>query len=279
MATHAFLGTPADDAVLEQIYTRVNRDDIYTTGSLIWRLFTGRNALADTSPLKALIDKYITPSVLQRVAAAYDDNRRLWVGSTNLDYKQTWVWNLTRIAKQGGPDALETYRKVVLASASFPVAFPPVEIAGDLIADGAVRANVLVIGLTGGSERPKPPLYGPGNVYVIYNGKISEPPQAVQNDFQGIAASSFALIMNSSMETVLIRSFFGAVTHGYHYNLVAIPDNVNTGTNPLAFDTQQMRATFDAGYAMAKQPNPWAHVPPDLGDYPPWALKALQRGR
>jgi hypothetical protein len=29
LATHAFLGTPADDAVLEKMYTTVTKDDIY----------------------------------------------------------------------------------------------------------------------------------------------------------------------------------------------------------------------------------------------------------
>ena len=29
LATHAFLGTPADDAKLEEMYTQITRDDIY----------------------------------------------------------------------------------------------------------------------------------------------------------------------------------------------------------------------------------------------------------
>ena len=101
LATHAFLGTPADDAVLEELYTQITKDDIYRNrGSLSVAL--GANSLKDTAPLAALIAKYITAEVLERVAAAYDDNRRLWVGTTNIDYDQTWVWNLTLIAKEGG---------------------------------------------------------------------------------------------------------------------------------------------------------------------------------
>jgi hypothetical protein len=90
LATHAFLGTPADDAVLEDIYTKIDRDDIYRSKGLL-AVVMGANSLMDTTPLAALIKKHITPEVLERVAALHDANRRLWVGTTNLDYEQTWV--------------------------------------------------------------------------------------------------------------------------------------------------------------------------------------------
>jgi len=52
-------------------------------------------------------------------------------------------------------------RQVLLASA---IVFPSVEIDGHLFVDGAARSNVIVPGI-GGSERPSPPLFGPGNIY------------------------------------------------------------------------------------------------------------------
>ena len=67
----------------------------------------------------------------------------LAVGTTNIDYGQTWVWNMTMIAKAG---KLELYRDVLLASASFPIVFPPVEIDGHLFVDGAARSNVVIRG-------------------------------------------------------------------------------------------------------------------------------------
>ena len=38
-----------------------------------------------------------------------------------------------RIAAEGGPGALELYRKVLRASSAFPIMFPPVEIDGHLV--------------------------------------------------------------------------------------------------------------------------------------------------
>ena len=148
LATHALLGTPADDAQLEAMYTQITKKDIHLERG-VFNLVFGADSLSDTAPLRALIAKHITAETLERVAAAYDDNRFLLVGTTNIDYGQTWVWNMSLIAKDGN---LELYREVLLASASFPIVFPPVEIDGHLFVDGAARSNVVIAGWGGPSD-------------------------------------------------------------------------------------------------------------------------------
>ena len=66
LATHALLGTPADDVILEQMYTEVTDKDIYSDRSIFDLLSS--DSLRDTAPLQALIAKYITAETLQRVA-------------------------------------------------------------------------------------------------------------------------------------------------------------------------------------------------------------------
>jgi predicted acylesterase/phospholipase RssA len=276
MATHAFLGTPADDRLLADIFTSVGKDDIYRRKPLISLLFGG-NSLLDTAPLGRLLEKIITPEVLVRVAAAHDAHRRLWVGTTNLDYNQTWAWNMTLIAKENRPGAIELYRKILLASAAMPVVFPPVEIEGHLMADGGIRSNVLVAGLVG-SDPPGPPLHGPGCVYVIHNEPRGTTPEAVDDGLHGITTRSFSAMMNASVGSVLLRSYFGARANGYEFKLADIADDVPVGDNPLAFDPRQMRAAFDAGYALGRQENPWQNLPPNLGDYPLWGIEFLEGG-
>ena len=274
LATHAFLGTPADDALLEEMYTQIDADDVYTDNRIL-SLLSGADSLKDTAPLQRLIARYITAETLQRVAAASEEGRLLAVGTTNVDYGQTWVWNMSAIAKAGD---LERYRKVLLASASFPIVFPPVEIDGHLFVDGAARSNVVIAGL-GGQSRPSPPLYGPGNVYLIANGRDRHPPEALRRALGDVAATTVAVMMDQSMQTALTRSYFGARMLGYDFNLVSIPDDVNIGKDPLAFDPVQMRAAFDAGLALGRQPDPWSHVPPSSGDVPAWALESIDTAR
>ena len=271
LATHALLGTPADDAKLEEMYTQITKEDIYADKG-VFSILSGTDSLKDTAPLFALISKYVTAETLKRVAAAYDENRLLVVGTTNVDYGQTWVWNMSLIAKAGDVDL---YRKVLLASASFPIVFPPVEIEGHLFVDGAARSNVVIAGM-GGTEKPNPPLYGPGNLYLIDNGRLNHPPEALRRALGDVAATTVSVMMDQSMQTALTRSYFGAQFLGYSFKMVAIPDDVEIGKDPLAFDPNQMRAAFDAGRALAMQPDPWSSAPPNLGDIPSWALEAIE---
>jgi predicted acylesterase/phospholipase RssA len=270
LATHALLGTPADDEKLVEMYTKVTKENIYTDKGII-DLLSGTDSLRDTAPMREMIAKYIAAETLKRVAAAYDENRVLFVGTTNIDYGQTWVWNMSRIAQAGD---LELYRKVLLASASFPIIFPPVEIDGHLFVDGAARSNVVVPGM-GGTRKPNPPLHGPGNVYLIDNGRVTQPPMAMRRALGKVAATTISVMMEQSMQTALTRSYFGAKILGYSYKMVGIPDDINIGNDVLAFDPTQMRAAFDAGRALALQRDPWKSTPPNSGDIPSWALKSL----
>src|SRR5262245_5254578 len=270
LATHAFLGAAADDAVLQQMYTQATKADIYKDRGLFNLLF-GTDSLADTAPLHALLVKYITGETLKRVAEAYDENRMLFVGTTNIDYGQTWIWNMSLIAKAGN---LELYRKVLLASASFPIVFPPVDIDGHLFVDGAARSNLVVPGMFGG-QRPNPPLYGPGTLFLIDNGKVTTAPAALVRSLGPIAATTVSVMMDQSMQTALTRSYFGTKVLGYVFKMVGIPDGVDIGNDVLAFDPTQMRAAFDAGRTLAMQPDPWNSTPPNSGDLPPWAFKEL----
>lgn len=271
LATHALLGTPADDATLEEMYTTITKDDIYQSRGII-DIISGTDALRDTAPLRALIAKHITAKTLKRVAAAFEENRLLVVGTTNVDYGQTWVWNMSLIARDG---KLDLYRKVLLASASFPIVFPPVEIDGHLFVDGAARSNLVVPGM-GGITKPKPPLHGKGNVFIMNNGRLIHPPEALRRALGDVAATTVSVMMDQSMQTALTRSYFGTQFLGYAFNMASIPDSVGIGKDPLAFDPKQMRAAFDAGRAMAKQANPWKGAPTNLGDIPSWAMDAIK---
>ena len=270
LATHALLGTPADDAALEEMYTQITAEEIFQDRGFM-TLLSGADSLKDTTPLRAMIAKYVTAEALKRVAAAYDEHRMLFVGTTNIDYGQTWVWNMSLIAKAG---ELELYRNVLLASASFPIVFPPVEIDGHLFVDGAARSNLVVPGMMG-MQKPNPPLHGPGNLYLIDNGKVTQPPVALIRALGNIAAETVSVMMEQSMQTALTRSYFGTQVLGYSYNMVGIPDDVEIGNDVLAFDPTEMRAAFDAGHALAMQDDPWMSTPPNSGDIPPWAFKSI----
>ena len=271
LATHALLGTPEDDAKLEAMYTGITKEDIYTTRSVV-EIVSGADSLMDTTPLKEMIAKFITAETLQRVAAAAKEGRFIVVGTTNVDYEQTWVWNMSAIARDGH---LDLYRKVLRASASFPIVFPPVEIDGHLFVDGAARSNLVVPGLSG-PDRPAPPLYGPGTIYVIDNGKLQATPEALRRALGDVAATTVGVMMNHSMQTAMTRSFVGAKILGYDFKYVGIEESVGIGKDPLAFAPDEMRAAFDFGRSLGEQPDPWIKQPPLGDDLPSWAAEIIK---
>ena len=274
LATHAFLGTPDDDRILKRLYTEIDRRDIYR-GSL-WRALFGGPALNRTDPMAELIAETITPEVLTRVAAEFDKNRRLFVAATNLDYKQVWIFSLGEIAKQGGPEALELYRKVLHAAASPPVVFPPVEIAGHLFGDAAVRENLLLMGLFGSGRVAHPRISDRGEIFVIVNGAATVPPDAVSDALEPIAGDTLNTILAGRMDTTLVLSYAGARIHDYGFNLVSLPADVSISGKALAFDHAEMQRVFEAGYRLGREPDPWLHQPPPSDQLGPWTINLFE---
>src|SRR5215813_4183669 len=132
-APFAYLG-PEYDGRLQQIWTKYETEDL-ATPQLLAGLF-GADAFADSTGLADLIAKYVDRKLLDRIAAEYRKGRMLLVGTTNLDAQRPVIWNMGEIAASQHPDAINLFRKVILASASIPGVFPPVTI--DVAADGQV---------------------------------------------------------------------------------------------------------------------------------------------
>jgi predicted acylesterase/phospholipase RssA len=271
LATHAFLGTQADDQVLRTLYTGIGPNDIYRS-NFLGGLFGGP-ALYRTDPMERQIERAIGPETLRRVADAYDRGRRLFVAATNLDRNEIWVFSLGEIAKRGGPDGLDLYRKVLRAAASPPIVFPPVEIEGHLFADAAVRDNLLIMGLLGKGEARGRVGRHQGEVFVIENGSSDTPPAAVSRALTGIAGHTINATLSGRMHTTLVLAYAGAKLHDYGYNHVSIPASVPVSGQPLAFDTQEMARVYEAGQRLGKTPDPWLHVPPQSDQIGPWAIK------
>src|SRR3984885_12357857 len=112
MAPFVFAGPKYHDA-LRDAYTKISAADIFEIGG------TGES-FVDSWPLKDLIAKQITPSVLTEIATAHRAGRRLFVVTTDLDAERSVVWNMGAIAAYGGDDALKLFRSVMLASGSIP---------------------------------------------------------------------------------------------------------------------------------------------------------------
>ncbi len=153
MAPYAFLGPPYD-VTLREFYTTTASRQIFQMLSIIPQLLGGES-LADTGPLRATLEQTVDAAFLQAIARAHESGRRLYIGTVDLDSQRFIVWNMGLIATSGHPGAVQLFRNVMLASASVPIAFPPVffdvETEGgrrydEMHVDGAVAANLFYSG-------------------------------------------------------------------------------------------------------------------------------------
>ena len=272
MAPFALLGPKYDEA-LREFYTTTATRDIFAIGAVLFRLLRG-DSLADTGPLASLIARHVDDVLLGSIAAVHRGGRRLYVGTVDLDAQQFVVWNMGAIAASGRPDALELFRKVLLASASIPIAFPPVffdvEVGGqrydEMHVDGAVAARVF---LNGGvfrwsvvRERAQ---LGPGreDIYVIHNGQLRGDPSPTRRSLGSIASRVLEASGRSALMGDLFRIYALALREQGEFQWVTIPPGVNLSGDEV-FDPATMRELHRIGYEKARAGPLWEVEPPGV---------------
>ena len=275
IAPFAFLGPDYDDT-LKNFYTTITTKDILRARPMLGLLGV-KDSLADSSPLAKLLKKCVTKDVLEAVAQAHKQGRRLYVGTTNLDACRLTVWNMGAIAASGKPGALELFRKIMLASASIPVAFPPVHIPveaegavyDEMHVDGGVTTEVFFYGfmldLDAAAHEAGVVEKARIKAYIIRNAEIRTEYDMVKPQLLPIASRAIANLIASQGLGDLYRIYTITQRDGIDFNLAYIPaDHVSVAKE--AFDPEEMQRLFDLGFRLAGSGYQWQRQPPGLVD-------------
>lgn len=270
IAPFAFLGPRHDDS-LREIWTQYQTSELIHAQILPGLL--GGASLADTGPLSELIAKYVDRKLLREIASEYKKGRILLIGTTNLDAQRPVVWNMGEIAASNHPDSLELFRKVIMASAAIPGAFPPVEIpvvaAGkkfdELHVDGGTTREVFVSPVnvpfsTYDALYSAPPIR---RLYIIKNGKITPEQQIVPPKTLSIVARSITTLIKNQNLGELYRIYRMAQDSGASFNFIAVPPSFD-GKSKEFFDPVYQSALFEEGRRIGRSRIPWLKRPPDL---------------
>ena len=263
IAPLAFLGSEYDDELREGYTTIKTKDILNVEGILgfgILPVLFGES-YASTKPLQKMIADLVDQSVLESIAREYAKGRRLYIGTTNLDAQRVVAWDMGAIASSGHPDALKLFRKVMLASASIPGAFPPVyfdvEIDGkkydEMHVDGGVITGVFGYGATLFTEVQDK---GMCSFYVIKNGKLDVEAKQVPRRFIKIAGRSFSTLMKAQSWGDMIRLYDRAKKDNVEFGYISIPNNYESKGNEM-FDPKEMKRLYDLGHKIATSDNPW----------------------
>lgn len=263
IAPFAFLG-PKYDHVLREVYTTTSQKDIFRKRGMLKGLFG--EAMSDTRPLASLIEKYVTREFLDEVAAEYGRGRILLVGTTNLDSLEPVIWNMTEIAGSKDPKSITLFRRLLLASASIPGAFPPVMI--DLTIDGKSYQEMHVDGGTMTQVFLYPPSVSFTGMpqrkrvlYVIRNARLDPDWASTDRRTMTIAMRAIESLTMTQGVGDLYRIYATTERDGIDFNLTYIPPTFNT-VRREQFDTQYMKALYDVGFEAAKQGYSWEKYPP-----------------
>jgi len=263
IAPYAFLG-PGWDRELADAYTSGRAEHLLQPREL--GVVFGSSAYSG-SPLKHLVEHYLTDALVQAVAREAAAGRLLLVATTNVDTGETVIWDLGSIAMNGGQRAKALLRDVLVASASVPGLFPPVIIRvqerGRLFAEAHVDGTATTPFLVPASLAQQPEGFDssrPTAVYVIVDGRLSEEPRPVELRFRAILSRSISVGMTHMMRTTLELTATSTEIQGAHFEYAAIPAAYGSVT-AFDFRTSTMRALFQYGYDCAQAGRFWISSP------------------
>ncbi len=305
IAIFAFLGEEQDDATLREVYTTIQDKDVFDCPFN----FSPPNSVFDTAPLKRLIAKHVTPKAFRRVATAHREGRRLYVTTVELESGGVYIWPLSKIAfdaiyptssssvhpaadpseaDEVDSAAIDRFHQILLAAATIPVFFPPVEIDGGLHFDAGLREAIslrlFMLGLHRAVEsaRLKPSAdqnaadkaaadNSPPTVWAILNGKLRSPPEPVGNNLLSIGARSLEIYNESVVILSLRDAAHVAATHNppFQFRWLSEPDELDAGPGPglfhPMFDPAITKRLYTAGQPLGQAgARAWKQGPPPL---------------
>jgi len=267
-APFAFLGPEYDDQ-LRKVFTTISADDIRKRRSFLDAIFG--DGLADTTPLWNLIRRYIDEQMLEAIAEEYSKGRLLFIATTNLDAQRSVIWNIGEIAKSGHPEALNLFRRILIASASIPGAFSPVMIDveanskrfQEMHVDGGTVAQVFIYPPSIKLEKVTE-TYGVGRarvLYVIRNARLDPQWASVERSIFAISTRAIQSLIQAQGVGDLYVIYLQSQRDNLDYNLAFIPPDFDAPHKEI-FDTDYMNQLFGYAYGLSKDGYPWEKHPP-----------------
>ena len=267
IATFAFLDSAEDDATLERMYTTTTQDDVLRMRTLLGALLS--DALSGSEGMEELIARYVSDAVIDRVwKASREGARLLLVGTTNIEEGGLQLWNMSALARD---KRYGCYRRVLLASSSIPILFPPVDLGGALHVDGGVRQHVFTpYGLMQARQIAalqalalRSGWRGKATVHVVVNSPLRLEPSAVAPSLLDVAERTIPTLLDSALIGDLWRVWAQTQVDQVGFRMNAIPDDMlEAAADSTAFDQEKMQALFARGVERGADSTSWASRPP-----------------
>jgi len=263
IAPFAFIGE-AGDAGLARAFTDGESEGLLRSRGL-GVLF--RPSVFRPEPLAQLVVNNVDEALLRGVAEQHRRGRRLYVATTSLDTQTQIVWDMGALAQQTDEMSRLLFLDILIASASIPVAFPPVPLilsndgnqAVELHVDGGTVANVLV------APEPfllRPPAGAqdltdglPGRIWIIVNGHPEPTFATARLSGVSVAVRSFDIMRKAITRSDVARTAQLARTLGMGLSVISMPDEAPEA--PLDFSQESMLRSYEAGRRLGLDGSGW----------------------
>jgi len=262
IAVATFSGKDYEDRLAE-LFLSISTKDVIRQKNIFSILFG--NSLYSSTLFAKKIDDLVDEGLMARIAQEHALGRRLYVGTTDLDAQEFVIWDMGALASKGGSDSLKLFRKIILASCSFPATLPPVyfqvEAGGrsydEMHADGGVIGGIFYI------DQLIENLGFRTRVYVLNCCYMSPHSRQVEDNLTAITSRLIETHTAAKMAGDTYKLYAFAKEKGWDYNLAYIPEDFMPNQKEM-FDKQEMRRLFKRGYDDAAIGYKWHKAPPGL---------------
>ncbi len=274
IAPFAFIGE-AGDAGLARAFTDGESEGLLRSRG-VGVLF--RPSVFRPEPLAQLVVNHVDDELLRAVAEQHRQGRRLYVATTSLDTQTQIVWDMGALAQRTDDASRLLFMDILIASASIPVAFPPVALtlsnegrqAVELHVDGGAVANVLV------APEPfllRPPdgaedLTGelPGRIWVIINGHPEPTFATATLSGVSVAVRSFDIMRKAITRSDVARTAQLARTLGMGLEVISMPEDAPDAA--FDFSQESMRRSYEAGRRLGLDGSGWQTLAEPVAEEP-----------
>jgi predicted acylesterase/phospholipase RssA len=191
------------------------------------------------------------------------------------------------IACRPCPEGCTLFRDVLLASASVPGVFPPVEFQievdghreTELHVDGAITAPLFMppgvfataATIAGPQFNPHPPPGAPC-FYAIVAGKLYPEAGPVRRRILPVLSATTGALLYAQCRAELANMYWQSRLAGMRYHMIALRQDTNINADTaVSFDPEVMKKLYAEGQNDGAAGPRWSYVPPALspcdGDY------------
>jgi predicted acylesterase/phospholipase RssA len=274
IAIATFAGKDYEDRIAD-LFTSISSKDVLKKKSMFSVLFG--DSVYSSAPLAKKIDDIVDENLMVKIAQEHRKGRRLYVGTTDFDAQGYVIWDMGALASKGGPDSLKMFRKIILASCSFPAMAPPVyfqvEAGGrryeEMHVDGGVISGLFYIYqlMEGVGSIVQFSGTNPGGfktrLYVLNLCYMSTHSRRVTDNMVDMTSRLIETNGLSKMIGDTYRIYAYAKEKGWDFNLAYIPEDFAPNQKEM-LDTQEMKRLFKRGYDDAAAGYQWHKAPPGL---------------